>query len=457
MLLRFRVENWMSFKREIEFSMVASRERQHGHRLPRSKRYSLRILPISAVYGGNASGKTNLFKALNFAKLCIVKGNYPDSVIPVEPYKLDTSCAKKPSRFCFELLVHDSVYEFSFSVTRNRIKEERLIQILNSREITLYHRRNGRMEFCQKLAKDKFLQFAFKGTRENQLFLTNSVNQKVENFEHIYNWFKNDLELIAPDSRFAQFEQYIQEQHDLCNATATLLSKLDTGISHIGGEEIPFSSISLPEEIKTAIRQDAKKNTTIRLRLEPGNEHILISAKDGELVAKKLYTYHQCKDGNEAKFEMNQESDGSQRIIDLLPVFVDILKPRSTKTYVIDELDRSLHTLVTQKLLEIYLSKCSPTTRCQLLFTTHDVLLMNQKLLRRDEMWVCERDIKGASSMFSFSEYDGIRYDKDIRKSYLSGRLGGVPNILIDSDGLCINSHEKDERWADLGVASSDV
>jgi AAA15 family ATPase/GTPase len=156
-----------------------------------------------------------------------------------------------------------------------------------------------------------------------------------------------------------------------------------------------------------------------------------ITRKDGELTAKKLVTYHQRQGGQEVKFEMRQESDGSQRIIDLLPAFLAAAASDSSKVYVIDEVDRSLHTLLTRQLFEGYLSCSGADTRSQLLFTTHDVLLMDQKLFRRDEMWVVERNPQGESSLMAFSEYKDIRYDKDIRKSYLQGRFGGVPRILI--------------------------
>ena len=167
---------------------------------------------------------------------------------------------------------------------------------------------------------------------------------------------------------------------------------------------------------------------TVRLLTD---ERVVVTRKDGELVAKKLVTFHPKADGTEVKFEMRQESDGSQRVIDLLPAFLDLSNVASKKVYVIDEVDRSLHTLLTRKLLESYLSRCSAETRTQLLFTTHDALIMDQQLLRRDEMWVTERDLAGASNLFSFSEYKDVRYDKDIRKSYLQGRLGGVPRILL--------------------------
>lgn len=90
---------------------------------------------------------------------------------------------------------------------------------------------------------------------------------------------------------------------------------------------------------------------------------------------------------------------------------------------------RSLHPLLIKRLLERYLAGCSSQSRSQLLFTTHNVLLMDQDLLRRDEMWIAERSDQGDSSLLSFSEYKDVRYDKDIRKSYLQGRLGGIPRL----------------------------
>ena len=154
-----------------------------------------------------------------------------------------------------------------------------------------------------------------------------------------------------------------------------------------------------------------------------------MTRENGDLVASKCVTVHRLTDGTETHFEVAQESDGSQRFIDRRPAFIDLSSGHSERVYVVDEMDRSLHTLLTRRLLEHYLAACTPKIRAQLLFTTHDVLLMDQRWLRRDEMWVTERDTSGASSLLSFSEYRDVRYDKDIRKSYLQGRLGGIPRI----------------------------
>ena len=430
MIISFSLENWMSFRDRVTFSMVASRERQHGCRISKLDKYNAKVLPIAAIYGGNASGKTNFFRALGFAKNLIVKGTQPDSLIPVEPFRLNSYEVEQPSRFCFELLIGETVYEFSFAVTYKAVVEEKLIVITSTREKVIYHRLNGELNFDKSLIRDEFLMFAFKGTRENQLFLTNSVSQKVNKFRPIYDWFKDTLELIAPDSRFELFEQFLAEDNPLYATMNEMLSQFDTGIARLGFDNISFENVPLLKSIKTKLQEDVKEGMTVRLLVEPINERFIITRRNGELIAKKLAAYHQRADGAEVKFEIRQESDGSQRIIDLLPAFLELSNMRSKKVYVIDEVDRSLHTLLTRKLLEVYLSNCSATSRAQLLLTTHDVLLMDQQLFRRDEMWVAERDDIGISKLFSFSEYKDVRYDKDIRKSYLQGRLGGIPRIL---------------------------
>ncbi len=430
MILSFSVENWMSFRDPTTFSMVASRERQHGERVPKLGKYQTRVLPIAAIYGGNASGKTNFFKALNFARTLVIKGTRPDSLIPIETFRLDAEGRSRPSRFAFELLIDETIYDFSFAVTQKAVLEERLVKITSTSEKVLYDRRDGNLNFDRLLAKDMFLQFTFRGTRDNQLFLTNSVSQNIDDFRPVYDWFENTLVLVAPDSRFDLFEIFLDEGHPLYTAMNEMLPRLDTGIAHLGSEEIPLENISIPEPLKTELQEEVKEGMAVRLLMEPQTNRIVVTRKDGELIAKRPVTFHPKSDGTEVRFEIYQESDGSQRVIDLLPAFLELSAQVSQKVYVIDEIDRSLHPLLIRQLLEEYLSNCSTETRSQLLLTTHNVMLMDQQLLRRDEMWATERDEAGVSSLFSFSEYKDVRYDKDIRKSYLQGRMGGIPHIV---------------------------
>ena len=433
MLVRFSIQNWMSFRDKATFSMEATRERQHGDRVPKLGRYKTKILPIAAIYGGNASGKTNFFKALNFAKTLIVYGTRPNSLIPVEPFLLNAETVLKPSRFEFVLLVGETMYEYGFAVTRKAVLEEKLVKINGNGEKVIFHRRNREPNFHDTLAKKPFLDFAFRGTRDNQLFLTNSVSQNIDTFRPVYDWFDDTLELIAPDSRFSYFEHFLDEGHPLYSIMNHTLPLLDTGIARIGGVEIPFDNLPIPEPLKSQLQEEVRDGMIVRLLTEPMFERFMVARKNGNLIAKKLIAYHSTTDGSEVKFEMRQESDGSRRVIDILPAFLSLASDGSKKVYVIDEVERSLHTLLVRRMIETYLDNCSVESRMQLLLTTHDVLLMDQQIMRRDEMWVTERDVSGTSSMTSFSDYLDIRYDKDIRKSYLQGRLGGIPRIMLSS------------------------
>ncbi len=415
MIISFTLENWMSFRDRVTFSMVATSERRHGKRIPKLGKYGTRVLPIAAIYGGNASGKSNFFKALKFAKSLVVNVTQIDEPIPVEPFCLDADGTERPAKFAFELLINEIIYEFSFAVTRTAVVEERLVKITGDEEEALYSRPGK--------PANPLLQPVFDGTRDNQLFLTNSVSQRIIAFIAIYNWFKNSLKLVTPNSYFEEFEDII-DNNPLCSK---LLSEFDTGITHLKVEEVPLEKASLPIS-KNVIVEYLQEGMTIQIPREP----ILVSRKEGKFSCKKLITSHLKADNTAADFELSQESDGSQRVINLLPVFIHLSALNSNQVYVIDEIDRSLHTLLTRRLIESYLDSCSAKTRSQLLLTTHDVLLMDNKLLRHDEMWVTERDASGASTLYSFSDYKDAAKDKDIRKSYLQGRMGGIPRLLLN-------------------------
>lgn len=432
MIIRFSVENWMSFREECSFSMIASREKQHGKRIARVKKYPVKILPVTAVYGGNAAGKSNFFEALYFMRQMVVHGRAPDYNIPVRPFLLDSECVKKPSRFKMELLAEENIYEFSFAVTREAVLEEKLLQITKNAEKILYERTVDKIKFESSIKGEnlKFLKFIHKGTRENQLFLTNSFLQNAKNFIPVYNWFKS-VKFIRPDTEFMDFERFIKEQDSFGSEMSKILSLLDSGISSLEGEEVSLDLVDLPKEFKSHLQDILKEEKLISVS-GPRNQRFIFTRNGEELKVQKLITYHSSGSDQKVVFELHQESDGTMRLIDLLPSFLDMANKDVAKIFIIDELDRSLHTLLTRKLLELYLAGCSEHSRNQLLFTTHDVLLMDQSLFRRDEMWIAEREENGNSKMYSFSEYKDVRNDKDIRKSYLQGRLGGIPRILLE-------------------------
>lgn len=438
MLLSFTLKNWMSFRQKTTLSMIATRERQHSERVAKLKKFQTKVLPVAAIYGGNASGKTNLFMALNFARAFIVEGVDPNEYISVEPYRLDSTSTKESSSFEFELLIQDVIFEYSFSVKRNIVVTEKLAVVNSNRKKIIFSRRYGKINLHKSLEKNEHLNSLVDGTWDNQLFLTNAVSHKavyknIKELKLVFNWFRLKLVLVAPDSRFAQWEQFIDETHPLFENMNNILEHLDTGIVRLGGEYLPFDSLPIPEQVKSKIKKDLKEEG-MSVRLIINDERFVVAMSNKGVVAKKLITYHKKQDSKETPFELHYESHGSQRIIDLLPAFLDLSSKQQSsadeiKVYLIDEIDRCLHSLVTRALLETYLNNCSTETRTQLLFTTHDSSLMVQELFRRDEIWLTERNVSGESSLFSLGEFKDVRYDKDIRKSYLQGRYGGIPEI----------------------------
>ncbi len=433
MIISFEIENWMAFRDITQLTMVASKERQHNQRVVRIPKYPIRILPVTSIYGGNASGKSIFLKALGFAQNFIINGLKPEEKIPVEPYRLNPDYRNKPTKFRFELLIDEQIYEYSFSVTRNTVLEEKLVKITSSTEKELFYRQSVEsIEFHKALPKQDYLNFAFHGTHKNQLFLTNSVLQKITTFKPVFDWFKSKLLLIGPSGLSGPFTSYIHGKDSSLKTINNSLHNFDTGILHLEGEVIPLDTLKIDEASLDQLKRSVSEDSIVEIMNPDRTERITLYEENDQIVAKRLVSYHRQSDGSKVKFEMVDESDGTRRLIDLLPGFQSMSSEKPDRVLVIDELDRSLHSMLTRQLINNFLHNCNNNTRSQLLFTTHDLLLMDQNIFRRDEMWMMERDHEGVSRMVSFAEFKDVRSDKDIRKSYLQGRLGGVPKILID-------------------------
>jgi hypothetical protein len=209
---------------------------------------------------------------------------------------------------------------------------------------------------------------------------------------------------------------------------------LGTGVVKLVLQKVPWSDIPLSqsdiEGIKAQFGSFDQKGVSM---IKKGfGKPFHISVQDNELVAKRLFSVHRGSGSQpEVLFDLNDESDGTVRLIDLLTHFLAASKQGSDNVFVIDELDRSLHTLLLRQLLESYLASCSTESRSQIIFTTHDVLQMDSDLLRRDEMWVTDRKDDGSTELIPLSSFKGIREDKSVRTSYLRGQLGGTPKLLL--------------------------
>ena len=424
MLINFTFENWMSFRDATLFSMVAGRERRHRARVPKLENYKTSVLPTAAIYGGNASGKSNFFAALSFVKDFVVQGTEAGDPIDVQPYLLNDTQPSRPSSFSFEVLANKTIYEYNFTVTYEKVIAEQLIEIRNTSKKTLFNRQNNKLYLHNDIPKKQNLELIFDNTRNNQLFITNTVDQNQDIFIAVYDWFRKTLVMIYPDTQYGTFDDLTKE-----DSINSLLRQLDTGIERLNVETVELDDIPIPNKALKQFGTFLEEGKYISLS-SPTEGHYLLSREDNILTVKRLSTIHKQENGTETRFELSQESDGSRRLVDILPAIVGLLNRKTPQVVFIDEFDRSLHTLLLEDILERYLENCSPETRSQLIFTTHNVQVLDQELFRRDEMWLTKRNDIGATRLFSVGDFKDIRADRDIRKSYLLGQLDGIPTIL---------------------------
>lgn len=443
MLISFEVENFLSFKNNSRYQGFGSLEKQHGSRVGRSKRYRLKTLPVSVMYGGNASGKSNFVKAIDFFRNTVLNPVGPGQRLPTRQFRLSDQSLHKPSRFAATLLLEvdgrEVCYEYGFSVDSFRVHSEWLIEVLGTSEKKLFSRTTDELgastfdwgAWKNRLGTEErsFLEFVSKGTGKERLFLSESVTRNIDRFAHIYSWLQNNLVILYPQSKPRFMEMKIHDHEPLKHYSDSLLRDLDTGIFEIRDMEVPFDALGIPDEVKDHMRTTASENTRITTPDIHGNRYS-IKMEKGELTARKLVAFHKSEEGRLVEFEIRHESQGSQRLIELIPAFHD-LSQNNNLTFVIDELDRSLHPDATKALVELFLSSCDEDSRRQLIFTTHDQGLLSQDVFRRDEIWFVDRDSCGVSSMRSLSDFKKERSDKDIRKAYQMERFGGIPRIRI--------------------------
>lgn len=433
MLIRFTVSNYLSFNEETQFSMIPGKCRSHAHHVVKgNKRGSINVLRAGIIYGANASGKSNLVKAMSFARHLIINGTRPKKHIPRAHFKFDTSCVNQPSRFEFEFKLKKEAYAYGFELDSQRIHDEWLYKITKTTQKKIFERQTlenneSKVEFGDFHFKDKREQklVNLMKTRENQLFLTQSIEAGIKQFEHIINWFRKMI-IIFPGAHDHGVELTIEKNETFHHLLVDFLERFDTGITGISTKpmDLKNNAAALPEEIQTRLTETLETGK-MTIFNTPNNVRYLVSMnKQNELEVFKLMAKHKIKDStNETSLEIKDESDGTQRLLDLIPVLYLVLN--GDYVCFIDELDRSMHPKLSFNILEMFLDNRAKH-ESQLIVTTHETNLLNLNLLRRDEIWFVEKNKDGASSVFSLEEFVP-RYDSDVRKGYLLGRFGGIP------------------------------
>jgi AAA15 family ATPase/GTPase len=445
MLIRFTVENFLSFKDREVFSLIPGRGTLKSHHKSKSIK-GTSALKTAVVYGANASGKSNLIKAIEFGKELVLKGNKAEQPIKFSSFKLDKELLKQNSRIEYEIQHKNKNYAYGFIFNSKEIIEEWLYEISKKSEKEIFTRdKNRPKEFDleailnknKKSEEKQFLEFTAKGTQKNQLFLseirTRKVKENVSNIDDLINvidWFQNALTVIYPNSKNVGKKFELLEDTDLNKVFTEMLGYFDTGIDGIEFKEVDIDKIDIPSEILKDIENDllgekSEKTNAFISNLQDDKYYVISLLKDRSLRAQLLKTKHKISGGGYELFDLRDESDGTRRIMDLIPLIIDFFK--GDNVFVIDEMERSLHPNLIYDLFDLFLSKCK-NVNSQFIVASHESTLLTQKLLRKDEIWFVVKDKLGASRLHSLEDYS-IRFDKEVRRDYLLGRYRGVPKF----------------------------
>lgn len=445
MLIRFSVENLFSFKDRVVFSMYPSKGTLKKNHLNKSIK-RIATLKFASIFGANASGKSNLIKAIHFGQKVILQEDTRKLLSEIPKFKLDRESENKSVRLEFEVQIHNSNYAFGFVVNNNQVLEEWLYCIDNKLDELIYERNNNKFTFSNVFFKgndnEKYLDIISKSTPVSSLFLTyiNRINLDESNkilfldLLNIFNWFKNSLNIIYPNSKSTGFLFELTKSVNIREMFIKFLEYFDTGICGIDFKEINFESLEIPKHLKDRILDDLNDKTSEKqagMISDPNNNSIIFLQKNGDRISSsKLITQRKDFDGNVIAFDpATEESDGTKRLFDLIPLFMDMVD--GGNVIIIDEMERSLHPNLIYNFIELYIKMANTRSKdftSQLIMATHESSLLTQNLLRKDEIWFVSKNNKGVSSIHSLQEYN-VRFDKELRNSYLKGRFNGVPNL----------------------------
>ena len=453
MLIRFNVKNFLSFDKQAdgkseEFTMVAGKVRSKEERLYKDE--NIKLLKFTALYGANASGKSNFIKALNFMQETVVTGKLP---VRYSNFYCKTAedNKNKESYFEIQLLINNKYYLYGFTVllSTGEFLSEWLYEVSKDREIRIFERDIANGIFDINSIQDKSLAVKFDVYTDDikknggQLFLY-FMNDNKDNlykdfkddyqvvvFKNVYEWFAKVLDINYPDrpisaSLYLTDEKKLKLASELLKAFDTGINELqlvDVHIDNIKGDNIPQDVIEkLVSEMEADFKEikNKKKVKQVRIVLRSKKDYYIFSGTSADDIKCQSLKFRH--NNISSLFDLIEESDGTIRILELL----DIILSEEKKVYIIDELDRCLHPNLTYKFIQTFFKYVANKLDVQLIVTTHESRLLDFNLLRRDEIWFIDKKPEGNCDIYSLDEYNE-RFDKKIDKAYLEGRYGGVP------------------------------
>ena len=413
MLLQFCFSNYRSFEGEGILDMRASGSNELSSHVRNN--LNERVLPVTAIYGANASGKSSVFEAFQFMALCVLESLSFSDDDKKNPYKLKVDSFKfsksreKPSEFEINYIdkkgKKELYYNYGFKIDNSGILEEYLTSntktgVKRNEDYTYIFKREKNQKLYLDSSIEKFRENLEISLKEKTLLVSLGAKLNIDEFIRVRTWFINTEVINFSNSLYGAFLENILpnniiESEEVRKNLVSFINSFDDSIIDIEVEKI------------SAIDENDKDNY-------------------------RVFTIHKSDKGTStARISMNEESSGTKKMFSLYQTLLDVL--RKGGVFFADELDIKLHPLLMRNILLTFTDKEKNSKNAQLIFTTHNTIYMDMDLLRRDEIWFVEKD-NGVSNLYSLDDItnekgEKVRKDSNYEKHYLLGNYGAIPNL----------------------------
>lgn len=419
MFLQFSVNNFRSIKDTVTFSMAtASKDDDNSF-----KKRNYELLTSAVIYGANASGKSNILKAMSFMGNVVLnktKVIQSTDTLPHDPFKLNTLTQDASSTFEIVFFIDEVKYRYGFEADNTTVYSEWLYEDTKGKEAKLFYRDSESEHYVNPTRfKEGFVFFDNTTSKikvsKNQLFIWKCDQDDGEISKKILNWFTRFNLIDGLDH--GGYVNYTMKKMEEINFKKEIVALVKT--ADIGIDDIVLNEEEIPKEF---------------IEKSPFNDEFLkdLFGENGYKIPI-VKTYHKKFDENNNEigieiFELSdEESKGTEKFFKISAPILNTLK--EGKILMIDELDASLHPMLTKHLIKLFHDKTINTKNAQLIFATHDTNLLKPYIFRRDQIWLTEKDKYGATDIYSLAQFKNVRKDEDFEKQYIQGKYGAIPYL----------------------------
>ena len=423
MLINFSVENYLSFRNAVTFSMLAANsvkehtgcdgcEYKNTIEIPSIK---ASLLKFASIYGANGAGKSNLIKSLLDFKRAVLGSLQNDQIFESmsrKVFQFDIESLSKPSAFEITFLANGDCYRYGFEILNGIVESEWLFKRPKDSSMESYC-------FTREKDKAKINRIKFKGasslvekTRKNALFLSTCAQFNVREAIIVKDWVKTKLSILSCSG---EYPISFPSQSEELSSIVSFIRSIDSNIKGISVKESP---IQIPSDIPDELKEFLEK--LIDSNKKAGQKNVKIFS---------VHDRYQCGEKvGECEMPFDLESEGTRKLLSLSGPILSTLKGGGV--LLIDEFGASLHTKLCIELVKLY--QLARNNTAQIIVSTHDTNLLNKDLLRRDQIWFAEKDSYGITDLYSLVEYKinqatSVRNDASYSKNYLLGRYGAIP------------------------------